>query len=122
MKKDELKAVEQLLPLSEVDFLILLVLADGDCHGYGMVKEIRQRTDGKTSLLPGNLYAMLRRLEGQGLIEGLDRQAVPGSGDQRRRYFRVTDRGLKAASAEAIRMKSLVQQAEARRLIGRTAQ
>lgn len=122
MEKDERKAVAELLPLSEVDFLILLILVDGDCHGYGMVKEIRQRTGGKTSLLPGNLYAMLRRLEGQGLIEGLDRRAESDQDDRRRRYYRVTDRGRKAAAAEAARMKSLVRQAEARRLIGRTVQ
>ena len=64
----------------------------------------------------------LRRLESQGLIEGLGRKAVSESDDRRRRYYRVTELGRKAAAAEAARMKSLVRQAEARRLIGRTAQ
>ncbi|MGD8818241.1 MAG: PadR family transcriptional regulator, partial [Acidobacteriota bacterium] len=57
------------LPMSAVEFTVLLVLADGPSHGYAIVKDIEARSDGQISLLPGNLYAILQRLNDTGLIE-----------------------------------------------------
>ncbi len=121
MLQETANEISQLLPMSEADFLILLILIDGECHGYGIVKEIVRRTGGKTHLLPGNLYAMLRRLGRHGLIDQSNRKPVDDSQDRRRRYYRVTDFGRQVACAEAERMKSLVRAAEASELIGSAA-
>jgi len=106
-----------LIPLRPVEFLVLLVLADGERHGYGIVQDIRDRTDGKVKLLPGNLYAVLRRLMDSGLLAEASRRPAEDLEDQRRRYYRITKLGERVLSADAERMKALVQQVEARNLI-----
>ena len=65
---------EDFLPLKPVDFLILVLLTEGDGHGYGLVQEIANRTDGKVKLFPGNFYAILKRLIGEGLLQESDRK------------------------------------------------
>ena len=108
------------LPLSAVEFLVLLVLNDGDSHGYAIVKDIERRSDGQISLLPGNLYAILQRLSESELI----RRTEPAEGDdvdRRRRYYRVTDLGRDVAAAEAARMKRMVEAAAAGDLLGDAA-
>ena len=106
-----------MIPLRPVEFLVLLVLADGERHGYGIVQDIRDRTDGKVKLLPGNLYAVLRRLMDSGLLAEASRRPAEDLEDQRRRYYRITKLGERVLSADAERMKALVQQVEARNLI-----
>lgn len=101
------------LPLRPVDFHILLVLTDGELHGYGMVKEIEERSAGRLRLEPGNLYRYLRRLVDQGWVEPAARKAADGT-DERRRYYRVTELGRRVLAAEAARMRELVAAAEAR--------
>lgn len=108
---------EKLLPMRPVDFLVLLVLVDGERHGYGIVRDIEGRTEGKVRLLPGNLYAVLRRLMKTGLLGEAEKRAASDLGDERRRYYRITDLGKTVASAEARRMKMLVEAAEARGLL-----
>ena len=54
--------IEDRLPLNPVHFMVLLVLSDGERHGYALVQEMDERTNGRISLLPGNLYVVLRRL------------------------------------------------------------
>ncbi|HEX9698702.1 MAG TPA: PadR family transcriptional regulator [Acidobacteriota bacterium] len=109
--------VNDLLPMSAVEFAVLLVLADGDSHGYAIVKEIEARSDGQISLLPGNLYAILLRLTESGLIAR--QAAAPGAAgpDKRRRNYRITPFGRKVAAAEAARMKRMVEAAAASDLI-----
>jgi DNA-binding PadR family transcriptional regulator len=105
------------LPLKAVDFHILLVLTDGDLHGYGIVKEIESRTDGGIRLEPGNLYRYIRRLADQGMLEPADRRTVSSVGQggaERRRYYSVTGYGRDVLAAEASRMRSLVAAADAR--------
>jgi len=114
---DGTAALDDVLPLSRVDFLVLLVLTDGDRHGYGIVKEIIDRTDGSVQLLPGNLYAVMNRLMRGGLVERAPEDPREDSEDQRRRYYRVTPFGRKALAAEASAMKSLVREAAARDLL-----
>lgn len=106
--------VETHLPLRPVDFLVLLVLVDGERHGYGIVRDIEERSGGQVRLLPGNLYAMLRRLMKAGLLAEADRRPAD---DERRRYYRITKLGRAAAAAEARRMKTLVDAAAARGLL-----
>ena len=101
--------VDDHLPMSAVEFAVLLVLNDGDSHGYAVVKSIEERTDGQISLLPGNLYAILQRLMDAGLIA---RKAPSKSGaDSRRRTYRITPFGKKVAAAEARRMRRMVEAA-----------
>ena len=106
------------LPLKPVLFWILLVLSEGASHGYRLLKEIEQRTDGRLRLEPGNLYRYLKKLLDTGLIEPVDPPPHATSTDDRRRYYAVTDLGRAVARAEAERMRSLVSAAETLRMEG----
>lgn len=108
---------EALPTLKRVEFLVLLVLADGESHGYRIVQEIARRTDDRVRVLPGNLYAILRRLAKEGLLTEAPARPAPELTDQRRRYYRITDLGKRVLSAEAELMRSLVQAASERNLI-----
>jgi DNA-binding PadR family transcriptional regulator len=108
---------EALLPMRPVDFLVLMTLARGERHGYGIVADIAEQTDGSIRLVPGNLYAVLQRLESQGLLAETDRRPAPDLDDRRRRYYAITAFGTRVLSAEAERLKSLVGMAEALELI-----
>ena len=111
--------IEDFLPLKPVDFHILMVLLDKKRHGYGMVQDIADRTNGKIKLVPGNFYAMLNRLIDNGLIA---EATNPGQADGvRRRYYRITPVGKRVAAAEALRLKELVEEAEARHLLQNSA-
>jgi DNA-binding PadR family transcriptional regulator len=108
------RAVDDALPLKPIDFHILLVLTHGALHGYGMVKEIELRSEGRIRLEPGNLYRYLRRLVDEGWVEPEERREVEGGAGPRRRYYRVTSAGREVLRAEAVRMRSLVEAAAAR--------
>ncbi len=101
------------LPLKPIDFHILLVLTEGDLHGYGIVKEIETRSDGRIRLEPGNLYRYIRRLVDEELVAPADRRAQSGD-SERRRYYTVTPMGREVLTAEVTRMRTLVLAAEAR--------
>ena len=120
-KNSKAPKLDDLLPLRPVEFLVLLVLADDERHGYGIVQDIAERTDGKMKLLPGNLYAVLRRLLESGLLTESSRRPAEDLEDQRRRYYRITRMGEKVLAADAERMKSLVQKVEARDLLNANA-
>lgn len=98
-------------------FHILLALMDGERHGYAIMHDVAQRTDGEINLLPGVLYRHLHRLLDDGLIEELDRRSIPEGTDERRRYYRVTDDGISAARAETARMAKLVEVAKGKDLL-----
>lgn len=109
--------LERHLPLKAVDFHVLLVLTDGELHGYGIVKEIEHRSDGAIRLEPGNLYRYVRRLVDEGMIEPASRRAADPDGDaaiERRRYYRITPYGRAVLTADAVRMRGLVAAADAR--------
>jgi len=109
--------ITDLLPLSPRNFHILFALADGERHGYGLVKSIEQQTDGLIRLDPANLYRAIQRMVADGLVEDAERRAAPGSADGRRRYYRITVLGRDVVGAEAGRMRSLAEAAEAKQLI-----
>jgi len=109
--------VDQHLPLKPVDFLVLMTLARGDRHGYGIVTDIAEQTDGRIRLVPGNLYTVLQRLENCGLLGPTPLRAAPDLKDQRRRYFAISPLGRKVLCAEAERLRSLVDVAESMDLI-----
>lgn len=109
--------IRRMIPLKRIEFLVLLVLADGERHGYGLVQEIAERSQGSVQPLPGNLYAVLQRLSDEGLLMESPRRPAPDLGDRRRRYYDITPLGRRVLAADADLMRSLVNAASERRLI-----
>ncbi len=117
-KRQAGRSPEAYLPLPPATFHILLALADGELHGYAIMKGVAARSAGTVRLGPGTLYGALKRLLEAGLVgEGRER-ADPERGDERRRYYRLTPLGLSVARAEAHRLDALVRAARRKRLIG----
>jgi DNA-binding PadR family transcriptional regulator len=87
---------------------ILLAIGPGERHGYAIMREIEVLTDGRVRVAPGTLYANIRRLLGEGLIEETDERPDPGLDDERRRYYRLTATGRAVVAAEVERLASLV--------------
>jgi DNA-binding PadR family transcriptional regulator len=112
-------APESFLPLHRDTFHILVSLADRDRHGYSVMKDVLERTDGALRLSPSSLYASIRRLLEQGLIEELAERPDPEHDDERRRYYRLTQLGSAVAGAEARRLERLVLDARATGLLPR---
>jgi DNA-binding PadR family transcriptional regulator len=100
-----------LLPLPPATFHILLALAAGDRHGYGIIQDVESRTGGALRLSPGTLYRTIQRLLEQGLIAEPKRRADPLD-DARRRYYRITPFGTLVARAETRRLTQLVRLAK----------
>lgn len=100
--------VEAHLPLTPLSFQILLALADGERHGYGIMKEIELRTKGRMAPATGPLYLAAQRLLDSGLIAESEKRPAPELDDRRRKYYRLTDYGRLVAAAEAERMAHLV--------------
>jgi len=105
------------LPLTPAVFYILLVLAEGDRHGYAIMQEAAQRSGGALRLGPGTLYAAISRLLKGGLIEELEERPAPELDDSRRRYYRLSDRGSMVLAAEAKRLAELARQARSSRAV-----
>ena len=99
------------LPLTPQQFHILLALTDGHLHGYAIIRDIADRTEGSLRLGTGTLYTALARLEALALVEESDRRAAPSEDDQRRRYYRLTPAGKAVLRAETRRLETLVQHA-----------
>lgn len=112
MSVDRERPIERFLPLRPVEFHILLSLAEGARHGYGIIKDAEAREDARVPDV-GTIYRALRRMEDRGLIEAADRRQVPDADDERRNYYQVTPLGLRAARAEARRLAALARAARA---------
>jgi DNA-binding PadR family transcriptional regulator len=108
---------DSLLPLKPAVFHILLVLSDGEQHGYGIMREIEQLTDGKMKIGPGTLYRSIKQMLGLRLIEESDERPDPELDDERRRYYRLTNYGRRVTRAEANRLQMLVRVAQRRGLV-----
>ena len=89
-------------------FHILLALADEERHGYGIMQDVAQQTDGALQLGPGTLYGCLKRMLAAGLVEESDERRDPALDDERRRYYRMTAAGRRAVRAEAHRLAGAV--------------
>jgi DNA-binding PadR family transcriptional regulator len=105
--------IEKQLPLSAGVFHILLSLADGERHGYGIMQEVKERTNGRVHLGPGTLYGSIKRLINRELIEEVDHDPEPG--EETRRYYRLTHFGGLVLRAESLRLEELVRQARMKR-------
>lgn len=104
-------------PLPSTAFQILLALAAGDLHGYGIMRQVEEQSGGRVRLGPGTLYGSIQTLLEEKLIEEVDPpDATPAS--ERRRYYRLTAAGRKTARDEAKRIADLVRVARARRILG----
>ncbi len=95
---------------------ILIALADEDRHGYGILLEIERRNAG-VRLGTGTLYTAIKRLLAKGLIEETEERPAPDLDDARRRYYRLTPAGRKAARAETGRLAGVVRMARAKELL-----
>ena len=106
-------------PLTPAVFHILLALADGEKHGYGIMLEVSGSTGGAVVLGPGTLYGSIKRMLADGLIEESGEHRDPELNDERRRYYAITAHGRKAAVGEAERLQQLVRVAQTKRLLRR---
>ena len=96
------------------EFQVLVALADGEKHGYAIGKEIEARTDGQVQLRAATLYTVIKRLLDNGYIDENAPRPDPDLDDERRRYYRLTPRGRKAAEVEALRLENTGRQARAK--------
>jgi len=99
---------ESFLPLKPHWFHVLLCLADQEQHGYGIMQEVLERTEGKVRLWPATLYGTLKRLMEADLINESDRRPAAELDDARRRYYRLTPLGRRVLDAESRRLEDLV--------------
>jgi DNA-binding PadR family transcriptional regulator len=106
-----------LLPLSEPVFAILLTLADGPRHGYGIITDVERRTSGRLRLGTGTLYTAIHRLLHEDVIEESEPPVQARGEDERRRYYRLTPFGRRVAAAEARRLDALVSMAREQKLL-----
>lgn len=97
--------VDQFLPLSPATFHFLVALADGDKHGWAILKDVARRTDDRIRLSPGTLYGLVKRLLQQELIVESDQRPPAHWDDERRRYYHLTRLGRRVVEAEILRME-----------------
>jgi len=102
-------------PLPSAAFQILLSLADEDLHGYGIMRQVEQQTNGRMRLGPGTLYSSIQGLLEEGLIEEVDRKTETDA--ERRRYYRLSSSGRKLARTEAERLADLLRVARAKKIL-----
>jgi DNA-binding PadR family transcriptional regulator len=103
-------------PLTPAVFYILLALASGEKHGYEMMKQVKQDSHGQVKMGPGTLYGSIKRMLAAQLIEETDDKVDPKLAE-RRRYYRLTDRGRRAFATELQRYTDVVSIAQQRRLL-----
>ena len=110
---------ESAAALTPAMFQVLLALGDGEKHGYAILKEVEQQTNGHVRLSTGTLYAMIKRLVSDGIIAECRNRPPAEEDDQRRRYYRLTPLGRQVATTEAERMEQLIATAREKHLLKR---
>jgi len=106
------------LPLPPATFHVLIALWEGDRHGYAIMQDVAERTNGKVKLSPGTLYGSIKRMLELGFIEEVRPGAAEQSdADERRRYYRATPLGRTVAQAEATRLAEVLEQAKSHGLL-----
>ena len=106
-------------PLTPAVFHILLALVDGERHGYGIAQEVAEHTNREFVMGPGTLYGTLKRMLEAQLIEECGERSDPDLNEERRRYYRITKHGRRAAVAEANRLQALIEVALDKSLVKR---
>jgi len=107
---------QEMLPLATAHLHILVALADGEKHGYAVMREVELMTAGEVTMGPGTLYGAIKRMLGAGLVEESDERPDPAIDDERRRYYRATGFGIRVLNAETTRLERLVRIAQAKRI------
>ncbi len=113
----EARDIDNHLPLKPRDYLILFALVGGEVHGYGILKQVADESDGGVHMDPANLYRALKRLMRQGMVDESDQRPAPDLGDERRRYYALTHLGTQVLAAEAARLRVLADAAVTKKLI-----
>ena len=108
---------DSFLPLKPIELLILMTVATGERHGYGIMLDIAERTGGSVRLEAGGLYRSIRRLLADRLLTESARRPAADLDDERRRYYALSPLGKRVVAAEALRLRALVREAEASRII-----
>jgi DNA-binding PadR family transcriptional regulator len=104
-------------PLTPAVFHILLALADGEKHGYAIMKDVEQQTAGRVKMGPGTLYGSIKRMLAAQLIEEAAERPDPDLDDERRRYYRLSGLGRRVVSAESQRLTQAVKVARQKHVI-----
>ena len=104
-------------PLPSAAFQILLALVGEDLHGYGIMRQVEEQTDGRMRLGPGTLYSSIQALLEEKFIEEVDSRGEASQGPERRRYYRLTSAGRKLARAEAERLADLLRVARFKKIL-----
>lgn len=102
------------LPLPVATLHILLSLRDGEKHGYAIMREVEDMSDGAVKMGPGTLYGSIKRMLADGFLEETAERPDPELDDQRRRYYRLTGLGERVCEAEVGRLSALVKKAGSR--------
>ncbi len=97
---------------------ILLALADGERHGYGIMREVEERTGGKVNIWPATLYGAIKRMLAAGLVEEAQERPDPEVDDRRRRYYRLANRGREVLAGETARLAQIVELAREKQVLG----
>ena len=108
---------QKLVPLPSAAFHILLSLAGEDLHGYGIMRQVAEQTNGRMRLGPGTLYSSIQAMLEEKLIVEIDRSGEPEGGRERRRYYRLTAAGRKVARSEADRLADTLRVARAKKIL-----
>jgi DNA-binding PadR family transcriptional regulator len=108
--------VEEFLPLPASVMHIAVALADGEKHGYAILRDVAELSGGAVQMGSGTLYGSIKRMLDQGLIEETEERPDPALDDQRRRYYRLTELGQRVGAAEHRRLTALVDAARLRQL------
>ena len=114
---DKLRTVDRLLPLKPKVLHVLLAVADGPRHGYSIMQEVAERTNGQVRLWPAALYALLRELEKTDFIVESDDRPSADKDDERRRYYALTPHGKRVLDAEVRRLEAIVSHARSSRAL-----
>ncbi len=106
-----MKEPESFLPLPSAALHILVALGLGEKHGYAIMRDVEDLSDGRVRMGPGTLYGSVKRMLADGLIEETPSRPDPALDDQRRRYYRLTALGERVCAAELQRLQALVRRA-----------
>src|SRR5215467_11928077 len=112
------RTAEDMVPLTPAVLHILLALADGERHGYSIMKEVTRRAGGQVKMGPGTLYGSIKRMLADGLIQEADERPDPALDDERRRYYRLTNFGLRVMRVEVQRLQQIVRLARSKQVLG----
>jgi len=103
-------------PLTPAVLHILMALADGERHGYGIMKQVEAESKGRVKMGPGTLYGSIGRMIDAGLIRESGKKIDARLDDERRVYYEITALGQETLTAELERFRDVVTLAISKKL------